>query len=282
MAEKNINEASTGALTTVLGLDGSGIIKKQNTITSASDTTSSNRLLTALGWMGLGGSTLAYTSAADFNTIDPTQFMSNNGTGSVPANSPGGAASFVGLNVKANATRALQVLGNSTATDKALWFRTKNTTWDVWRRVFDTSNSVGAVTQSGGAPTGALLEYATGASGSYWRFANNYQVCTRIVEYDALELTTSHGSLYRNASNFSYGFPASFAAGATAPSYIGGVLLGSDNAAIRGNLLAFRFRRAQSSIPLAWDGISIYSLVSAAASTGEITRFALFATGAWY
>lgn len=37
---------------------------------------------------------------------------------------------------------------------------------------------LGAVSQSGGVPTGALMEYGSNANGEYWRYAGGMQVCT--------------------------------------------------------------------------------------------------------
>jgi hypothetical protein len=41
---------------------------------------------------------------------------------------------------------------------------------------------VGAVSQSGGVPTGALMEQGNNANGHYWRFANGLQLCMRFEE----------------------------------------------------------------------------------------------------
>jgi len=47
-----------------------------------------------------------------------------------------------------------------------------------WREVFDTGNLLGTVSQSGGNPTGAVIEAGSNANGDYVRFADGTQICT--------------------------------------------------------------------------------------------------------
>ncbi|OHC43918.1 MAG: hypothetical protein A2092_06745 [Rhodobacteraceae bacterium GWE1_64_9] len=78
-------------------------------------------------------------------------------------------------------------------------------TWSSWRRLLHNEIILGTVAQSGGAPTGAIIERGSNANGEYVRFADGTQICTR-----SMSLTTGSGT--------SWTFPAAFAA---APSFSG-------------------------------------------------------------
>lgn len=60
------------------------------------------------------------------------------------------------------------------------YYRTRfNGVWSPWNRFYTHSSILGTVSQSGGVPTGALIEYGSNASGEYWRYAGGMQIATR-------------------------------------------------------------------------------------------------------
>jgi hypothetical protein len=70
---------------------------------------------------------------------------------------------------------------------------------------------VGPVSQSGGIPTGAIVERGSNANGEYVRFADGTQICT----YNAVfPITTSPvGSIHRDTAGVgAWSYPAAFAA----------------------------------------------------------------------
>lgn len=70
---------------------------------------------------------------------------------------------------------------------------------------------VGSVSQSGGIPTGAIVERGSNANGEYVRFADGTQICT----YNAVfPITTSPvGSIHRDTAGVgAWSYPAAFAA----------------------------------------------------------------------
>lgn len=80
-------------------------------------------------------------------------------------------------------------------------------------------NIVGTVSQSGGVPTGALIEYGSNANGDFWRFAGGLQICN--VRAPALTAATALGQVF--SSDFaSLPLPANFASG-NAPFIAGAV-----------------------------------------------------------
>lgn len=60
------------------------------------------------------------------------------------------------------------------------WSRTYSGTsgWSPWRRHYDNRNIIGTVSQSGGVPTGAIIERGSNANGEYVRFTDGTQICT--------------------------------------------------------------------------------------------------------
>ena len=70
---------------------------------------------------------------------------------------------------------------------------------------------IGAVSQSGGTPTGALMEYVSSANGETWKFAGGLMICTRSRSYGLVVGDfTIYGSIWYYYGNWT--FPSSFAA----------------------------------------------------------------------
>lgn len=64
-------------------------------------------------------------------------------------------------------------------------------TWSPWRAAYHTANILGTASQSGGVPTGAIIERGSNANGEYVRFADGTQICTtaqRTYAIGALDL----------------------------------------------------------------------------------------------
>jgi hypothetical protein len=71
---------------------------------------------------------------------------------------------------------------------------------------------LGTVSQSGGVPTGALMEYGFNANGEYWKFASGLMLCAYTVTF-AATINSPAGSLFTNSFG-SFGpitTPATFA-----------------------------------------------------------------------
>lgn len=77
-------------------------------------------------------------------------------------------------------------------------FRSKATAWTDWEEVYSTSNLIGTVSESGGTPTGSILEKGSNANGNYVRFADGTQICD-------VRLNSS------SAGAVTWTFPAAFA-----------------------------------------------------------------------
>lgn len=49
--------------------------------------------------------------------------------------------------------------------------------WRAWSKLLEKTDIVGAVSQAGGIPTGAIIERGSNANGDYVRFADGTQIC---------------------------------------------------------------------------------------------------------
>lgn len=59
--------------------------------------------------------------------------------------------------------------------------RYANGTWTEWSPVYGGENIVGTVSQSGGVPTGGIIERSSNANGEYTRWADGTQICEGVV-----------------------------------------------------------------------------------------------------
>ena len=85
-------------------------------------------------------------------------------------------------------------------------------------------NLLGSVSESGGVPTGAVIERGSTANGDYVRFADGTQICTAAL--NAVACTTTEGTMFASNTD-TWTFPVSFTPG-SAP-----VISGSGGAASR-------------------------------------------------
>ncbi|MGF6669114.1 hypothetical protein ABIA53_002784 [Pseudomonas monsensis] len=69
---------------------------------------------------------------------------------------------------------------------------------------------VGTVSQSGGLPTGALMEYGTNSGGEFWKFASGLMICTKKVALGATSFAA--GPIFTCVSSAVGAMPAVFAA----------------------------------------------------------------------
>ncbi|WP_218571770.1 hypothetical protein [Stutzerimonas degradans] len=85
------------------------------------------------------------------------------------------------------------------------FFRSKGDADQDWRELFHSRNILGTVSQSGGVPTGAIIERGSNANGEYVRFADGRQICTRRISLG------TYTSAKNGAALGDYAMPATFA-----------------------------------------------------------------------
>ncbi|MBK0329295.1 DUF2793 domain-containing protein [Rhodobacteraceae bacterium F11138] len=69
-----------------------------------------------------------------------------------------------------------------------------------WSMQYGSGNLLGEVAQTGGVPTGAVIERGANTAGEYVRFADGTQICTRTVRQTGQDLTTGYGALRRSGN----------------------------------------------------------------------------------
>jgi hypothetical protein len=70
---------------------------------------------------------------------------------------------------------------------------------------------IGTVTESGGTPTGGIIEYGTGANGHFVRFADGLMVCWHTPTVAALAIATALFGGFRSAGQ-TWTYPSEFVA----------------------------------------------------------------------
>lgn len=82
-------------------------------------------------------------------------------------------------------------------------------------QVFSRNNLLGAVSQSGGVPTGALIETGSNANGRYLRLPDGTQICWQDISVTDQAIEAPYGPVYLGVRNWT--FPAAFAAQPAVP-----------------------------------------------------------------
>jgi hypothetical protein len=82
--------------------------------------------------------------------------------------------------------------------------------WSAWEEIYHAGSVLGTVAQSGGVPTGRVIERGTNANGEYVRFADGTQICTR-TNLSAANASTALGAVFRSA-DVAWTFPVTFIA----------------------------------------------------------------------
>jgi hypothetical protein len=76
-------------------------------------------------------------------------------------------------------------------------------------RIYGRKNIVGSVAQSGGTPTGAIIERGSNANGEFVRLADGMQFCA--LTLNITDITTASGSIFTSSGETGWTFPAAFA-----------------------------------------------------------------------
>lgn len=84
-------------------------------------------------------------------------------------------------------------------------------TWSAWGTLYHNGNVLGTVSQTGGVPTGAIIERGSNVNGEYVRFADGTQMC---LCFSGSNQTSNQaiGSIFRGAADIDLTYPVTFAA----------------------------------------------------------------------
>ena len=155
--------------------------------TGPSDTTANALLANGAHGLGAYAVALSVTGQTTLDAITYTSFVRlfSSEAASGTAGAPPGASGGVCLTIGYGATNARQTYWNITSTNRS-WTRFMGGgVWGAWAPEFNASNILGTVSQSGGVPTGAIIERGSNANGEYVRFADGTQICRHLGNFPA-------------------------------------------------------------------------------------------------
>jgi len=75
--------------------------------------------------------------------------------------------------------------------------------------VFKQSNILGTVSESGGVPTGAIIERGSNANGEFVKYADGTMICTQVTT-ESVDITQSRGSIFTMDTDIRQTYPAAF------------------------------------------------------------------------
>lgn len=186
-------------------ITGLGTASTANVTTSSTDK-NAGRLLKN-GDYGLTVTSIPLGGGTDANTLtDPGNYALAAGGVNLPA-----TVTAYYLEVQAHGALVIQRLWGMTAgvASKSYTRVLVSGVWSAWSEKLSRTDIVGAVSQSGGVPTGGIIERGSNANGEYVKFADGTMICTGTVS-GSVATSIASGSLYYSAA-LSWSFPAPFA-----------------------------------------------------------------------
>lgn len=179
-----------------------GTASSSDVTTSATDTTA-GRLL-KVGDFGVGGDA---TLILDFNDINES---SVNTATSGALNAPLPSATFVGARfTRANGAAQGELFCRTNSAMNSWWVRAKENYFSEWAMLYGQNTILGTVSQSGGVPTGAIIERGSNANGGYVKYADGTLICTKEVT-SSITCSITSGSVYANNSDIVQTLSATF------------------------------------------------------------------------
>ena len=257
-------EAATGKALLGQGLGVQGRVTGTAVTQTATDT-AAGRLM-KVGDFGLGGAA-APPQVANLNAIAAPGFYRIEAADAATGNAPAAAACEV-LHTQLNATSAVQIAWRAGVADVQHWERKKTGgVWQAWTQFFHRGNIVGPVSQTAGAPSGAIAERGTNANGDYLRLADGTQWCWHLINDTAASWTTVTGAVFRRSANLSWTYPAAFV---SPPLVTGTVHHGADI------ITGCSLRTAPSS-----SNVSLLPWATSSLASGSAKTVYAFAIGRW-
>ncbi|MEY8831018.1 DUF2793 domain-containing protein [Sedimentitalea sp. XS_ASV28] len=138
-------------------------------VQATAEDTAVGALLT-VGAFGLGGTLIPTT---DFDTLAASGFYFNPGAGADGA--PDGAGGWHVIHLQHARAARSQIAFRP---GKVRFRRYVGGDWDEWSTVFSQGELLGPVSETGGTPTGAVIERGSNGHGDYVRWADGTQICT--------------------------------------------------------------------------------------------------------
>ena len=148
--------------------------------TSPTDTTAGRLMATGAGGLLSNSTEVGVPPGNDANNALLTRWYD---IGSDTANTPFAGAGTLraeGRNTNRVQQTAYRIAGQTTPeVYERHSFSVDPIQFSPWRRTFNEGNLLGTVSQSGGVPTGAVIQRGSNANGEFVRFADGTQICVR-------------------------------------------------------------------------------------------------------
>lgn len=151
-----------------------------------------------VGAFGLGVTTPPLVTNVNSTNLRNGYYRTQNPDGTMPPTNGFGV-----LKVEGSAEEGIVRQTYQGSNRVEVWTRYNSGSWSPWRAIYNQGTVVGAVSQSGGVPTGAIIERGSNSNGTYIRWADGTQIC------HSPRLTSTH--LNNNALRSTWNFPATFA-----------------------------------------------------------------------
>ena len=167
------------------------VLDRDDVQSSLNDTTADK--LMKVGAFGLGRTGITPEPNNDLNLTTPSGVFSAD---SATANKPNGnTGNWLVWNLPRTPADSAQLAVSRTSFTsgaRGLQHRTKNEgVWGAWRQIYQQDNILGTVSQSGGVPTGAVMEKpVSNANGFYRKQADGFMECWHTITLSAGAGTT--------------------------------------------------------------------------------------------
>lgn len=182
-------------------------------VTSNVTDTTAGKLL-RVGDYGLGNA-IQLGSTDNLNDLTASGFYYNPTASNTPGNNYPISSAGSLLNIRRSATNWTQrystYAGSSLRTDIRIFERSYGSAgWTPWVEIFHQGSILGTVSQSGGIPTGRVIQRGSNANGEFVRFADGSQFCAAYLE--AVTVETAKGALFGIDATRTWTFPIAFIA----------------------------------------------------------------------
>ena len=181
-------------------------------VQSTAEDSTSNRVL-KVGAFGLGSTSIP-TYVGNIDNINITSFYYYDTAYS--SNGPTGVNWAYILTI-AQGSYKVQVAWEASTVRVFTRSRLAGGVWTNWSNWHHNATMLGGVSQSGGVPTGAIIEQGSNINGRYTRFADGTQICTMTVPNTAVPMTTAYAGSWYKSGVISFSYPAVFS---TAPNLL--------------------------------------------------------------
>ena len=139
------------------------------------------------------------------------------------------------------------------------------------------NNIVGAVSQSGGVPTAAIVERGSNANGEYTKYADGTLICSRVAIFDPGSVILANGK-YRGSAGFKWTYPSTPTSEMAVAVTVGRIFAEDTTGLLLSATAAERTSAASGRVASS----ATYYIESAATWAGITAQIQLIAFGRWY